>query len=55
MGNAEAQVCRAAGPRWEARWGAGGAAVGEVCFPKDSRLFMATSAKAESPLLSLVR
>jgi hypothetical protein len=24
MGNAEAQVCRAAGPRWEAPWGAGG-------------------------------
>ena len=24
MKNAEARVCRAAGPRWEARWGAGG-------------------------------
>jgi len=22
--NAEAKVCRAAGPRWEARWGPGG-------------------------------
>jgi len=35
--------------------GGRGVAVGEVCFPKDSRLFMATSAKAQSPLLSLVR
>ena len=24
MKNAEAEVCRAAGPRWEARWGPGG-------------------------------
>jgi hypothetical protein len=31
MRNAEAQVCQAAGPRWEARSGAGGQALGEVC------------------------
>jgi hypothetical protein len=30
MRNAEAQVCRAAGPRREAPWGAGGQAVGEM-------------------------
>ena len=24
MRNAKAKVCRAAGPRWEARWGPGG-------------------------------
>jgi hypothetical protein len=30
MRNAEAKVCRAAGPRREAPWGAGGLAVGEV-------------------------
>mgnify|MGYP006977939484 CR=1 FL=1 len=34
MKNAEAKVCLAAGPRWEARSGAGGQEVGEECVQK---------------------
>ena len=38
MRNAEAKVCRAAGPRREAPWGAGGVAVGEVCHKNGATL-----------------
>jgi len=41
MRNAEAKVCRAVGPRWEAPVGAGGQAVGKLCLERGWRIFHA--------------
>ena len=39
MRNAEAKVCRAVGPRWEALWGPGGRRSVRCVFKRDRHFF----------------
>jgi|GEM_PF-2264898 len=49
MRNAEAKVCHAAGPRWEAPLGGRGAEVGGVYLPERAKMFcMVRSTKSAS-------